>query len=242
MAWLLNKIPSVGEQSAKLLSQGKDALKHFLHGGMLFEELGFRYVGPVDGHDLKTLTAALRRVKHVKGPVLLHVLTEKGHGFAPAASDPVTFHTPAPFRRDETGQEVAEIRTSSTKAYTDHATAAIHAAMTRDDRVAVMTAAMCQGNKLEQVREDFPDRFFDTGICEGHAVAFAGGMAKAGAKPIVDIYSAPSCNAASTTSSRRSPCKTCRSSSRWTGPGCAGRTGPRTTACSTTAICGSSRT
>ena len=189
VAWLLNKLPVVGEQSAKLISQGKDALKHFLHGGVLFEELGFRYIGPVDGHDLKTLTATLERVKHVKGPVLLHVLTEKGHGFAPAASDPVTFHTPAPFRRDESGQSVAEIRTSSTKAYTDHATAAIHAAMTRDDKVAVLTAAMCQGNKLEQVREDFPDRFFDTGICEGHAVAFAGGMAKAGAKPIVDIYS-----------------------------------------------------
>ena len=189
VAWLLNKIPVVGEQSSKLLSQGKDALKHFLHGGMLFEELGFRYIGPVDGHDLKSLTATLERVKHVRGPVLLHVLTEKGHGFRPAAADPVTFHTPAPFRRDDTGQEVAEIRTSSTKAYTDHAAAAIHDALARDERVAVMTAAMCQGNKLETVRADFPDRFFDTGICEGHAVAFAGGMAKAGARPIVDIYS-----------------------------------------------------
>ena len=189
VAWLLNKIPVVGEQSHKLIAQGKDALKHFLHGGMLFEELGFRYVGPVDGHDLKGLRETLERVKHVRGPVLLHVLTEKGHGFKPAAADPVTFHTPAPFQRDETGQSVAEIRKSGTKAYTDHAAAAIHDALANDKSVAVLTAAMCQGNKLETVRTDFPDRFFDTGICEGHAVAFAGGMAKAGARPIVDIYS-----------------------------------------------------
>jgi 1-deoxy-D-xylulose-5-phosphate synthase len=126
-------------------------------------------------------------VKDVDGPVLLHVVTEKGHGFRPAAEDPVFFHTPAPFERQVDG--VVSIKKSSSRAYTAVASEAIYRAMEADPRVTVMTAAMCQGNQLERVREGFPDRFFDTGICESHAVAFAAGQAKAGLRPIVDIYS-----------------------------------------------------
>lgn len=188
VSWLLNKVPMVGESVEQVLGHFKDAVKTFLHGGMLFEELGFRYIGPVDGHDISSLTRYLNLVKDVKGPVLLHVLTEKGHGFEPACQDPVKFHTPAPFRRDE-NNEIVPVQTSSTEAYTNVVSAAIHDAMQQDEKVCVLTAAMCAGNKLEKLRDDFPDRFFDTGICEGHAVAFAGGMAKAGMKPIVDIYS-----------------------------------------------------
>ena len=187
VSWLVNKLPLVGQSVEQVLKQSKDSLKHFLHGGMLFEELGFRYVGPVDGHDLNRLRETLRRVKHVKGPVLLHVLTEKGHGFDPAAEDPVTYHTPAPFLH--VNGTVTPRGKGGGPAYTNVARDAIAAALERDERVVVLTAAMCQGNKLEPIRERFPDRFFDTGICEGHAVAFAGGMAKAGARPIVDIYS-----------------------------------------------------
>lgn len=188
ISWLLNKVPLVGETVEGVLAQAKDAVKGFLHGGMLFEELGFRYIGPVEGHDLFKLVETLEMVKDVRGPVLLHVFTEKGHGFEPACEDPVKFHAPNPFQRTDDGR-VVPVKKSSSRAYTDVVSDAIHAAMGRDERVCVLTAAMCAGNKLEKVRSDFPKRFFDVGICEGHAVAFAGGMAKAGAKPIVDIYS-----------------------------------------------------
>lgn len=189
VAWLLNKLPVVGESAEKWLVGVKDAVKGFLHGGMLFEELGFRYIGPVDGHDLRSLRDYLELVKDVQGPVLLHVFTEKGRGFKPAENDPVKFHTPSPFCRGDDEDEVVYVGKGSTPAYTDVVSEAIEAAMQRDERVCVLTAAMCEGNKLGRIRDGFPDRFFDTGICEGHAVAFAGGLAKAGMRPVVDIYS-----------------------------------------------------
>ena len=187
ISWLLNKVPLVGEPAEKVLAHFKDALKMFFHGGMLFEELGFRYIGPVDGHDLFSLRDYLELVKDVKGPVLMHVFTEKGHGFKPACEDPVRFHTPPPFARN--GDSVEYMKKGSSPAYTDLVSGAIYDAMRRDPRVCVITAAMCEGNKLQRVRDELPERFFDTGICEGHAVAFAAGIAKAGMRPIVDIYS-----------------------------------------------------
>jgi len=188
VSWLLNKVPLLGESAEQILVQFKEALKTFLHGGMLFEEMGFRYIGPVDGHDVFSLRSYLEMVKDIKGPVLLHVFTEKGHGFEPACEDPVRFHTPPAFERDE-NNEIVSIKTTSSRAYTNVVSDAIYDAMSKNERVAVMTAAMCAGNKLDRIRNDFPNRFFDTGICEGHAVAFAAGMAKSGMRPIVDIYS-----------------------------------------------------
>jgi 1-deoxy-D-xylulose-5-phosphate synthase len=184
---LLPSIPLVGDPAEKMLQQFKDAVKASLQHGMLFEELGFAYLGPIPGHDLKVLRHYLAKVKAMDGPVLLHILTDKGHGFAPAEQDPVKFHAPAPFQQVEDG--IIPLKTSPTRAYTDAASAAIFAAMERDPKVCVVTAAMCEGNKLQKVRERFPDRFFDVGICEGHAVAFAAGMARTGMRPIVDIYS-----------------------------------------------------
>src|SRR3954449_11536130 len=184
---LLPTIPLVGDQADRWLRQMKDAIKASLHHGMLFEELGFVYLGPIDGHDLRTLRTYLEKVKAMEGPVLLHVLTDKGHGFEPAVKDPVKFHAPAPFQTAESG--IVPLKTSSSKAYTDAVSAALFAAMQRDPKVAVLTAAMCEGNKLQKIRDTFPTRFFDVGICESHAVAFAAGMAKAGARPVVDIYS-----------------------------------------------------
>ncbi|MCE9545587.1 MAG: 1-deoxy-D-xylulose-5-phosphate synthase, partial [Planctomycetia bacterium] len=96
---MLDKVPIVGESVERFLSNFKEAIKAGLHGGMLFEELGFRYIGPIDGHDIRQMRKYLAKVKRLKGPVLLHVVTEKGHGFRPAAEDPVYFHTPAPFTR-----------------------------------------------------------------------------------------------------------------------------------------------
>jgi 1-deoxy-D-xylulose-5-phosphate synthase len=184
---LLPNIPLVGDQADRWLQQLKDAVKASVHGGMLFEELGFTYLGPIDGHDLKTLRSYLEQVKTMDGPVLLHVLTDKGRGFDPAVKDPVKFHAPAPFHPAENG--FVPLKTSSSKAYTDAVSGALFDAMRRDPRVSVLTAAMCEGNKLQKIRATFPDRFFDVGICESHAVAFAAGMAKVGARPVVDIYS-----------------------------------------------------
>lgn len=187
VARLLERVPMFGDPTERLLAQMKEGVKAGLLGGMLFEELGVRYVGPIDGHDIALMQKYLTMVKEMPGPVLLHVVTEKGHGYKPAAEDPVFFHTPPAFE-DRGGQPVSQ-RSEGNPPYTIHARDAIRDEMGRDPRVVVITAAMCQGNKLEPVREQFPDRFFDVGICESHAVAFAAGQAKTGLRPIVDIYS-----------------------------------------------------
>lgn len=183
----LGKVPLLGDPLERLLWQAKESIKAGLHGGMLFEELGLRYMGPIDGHNIGQLRKYLKLIKDVPGPVLLHVVTEKGHGFQPAAEDPVFFHTPAPFQRQGNGD--LAIKKSSSRAYTHVASESILAEMNANPRVTVLTAAMCQGNNLEVCRDQHPTRFFDTGICESHAVAFAAGQAKAGLRPIVDIYS-----------------------------------------------------
>ncbi len=186
---LLSKVPLVGGMATQAIEQVKDGLKAAFTGGMLFEELGFRYIGPIDGHDLPTLRRWLRDVKNHKGPVLLHVLTQKGHGVPQASADPVTYHTPPLFEKIGPERTILALKRGGARAYTDAMSTAIHTAMEENPRVTVITAAMCQGNKLEKVRTEFPERFFDTGICESHAVAFAAGLAKTGIRPIVDIYS-----------------------------------------------------
>lgn len=185
---IIKGMPVVGEQMEKMLSGVKESIKTSLHGGALFEAMGVRYFGPVEGHSLPNLMRYLELVKDEEGPILLHVLTEKGHGFKPAEDDPVLFHTPAPFECDDE-DGIVTLKKSAARGYTDAASSAIAGSLRRDPRVTVITAAMCQGNKLEAVRSEFPDRFFDVGICESHAVAFAAGQAKAGCRPIVDIYS-----------------------------------------------------
>ncbi len=184
---MLNHVPVLGDPAERMLAQIKEGVKAGLHGGMLFEELGIRYVGPIDGHDIGLMRKYLKMLKEQPGPVLLHVVTEKGHGYQPAAQDPVFFHTPPTFE-DDAGQAKIHSHVSS-PAFTNFARDAIGNCMRGDLRVTVMTAAMCQGNKLEPVREEFPERFFDVGICESHAVAFAAGQAKTGLRPIVAIYS-----------------------------------------------------
>lgn len=184
---VLSHVPVFGDPTERFLAQVKEAVKAGLHGGMLFEELGIRYVGPIDGHNISLVRKYLKMLENESGPVLLHVVTEKGHGYQPAAQDPVFFHTPPAFE-DQQGQAKV-IGSGGSPAFTNFARDAIGTAMRRDKRVTVMTAAMCQGNKLEPVRDEFPDRFFDVGICESHAVAFAAGHAKVGLKPVVAIYS-----------------------------------------------------
>lgn len=184
---MLNHVPLFGDPVERMLAQVKEGVKAGLVGGMMFEDLGFRYLGPIDGHNITLLRKYLNMVKDLEGPVLLHVVTEKGHGFKPAADDPVFFHTPPTFKRE--GEQAVPSKSGGSAAYTNVMSKAIGDQMRKNSKVVVLTAAMCQGNKLEPVRDEFPDRFFDTGICESHAVAFAAGQAKAGLRPIVDIYS-----------------------------------------------------
>ncbi|MGA2033486.1 MAG: 1-deoxy-D-xylulose-5-phosphate synthase [Thermoguttaceae bacterium] len=184
---LLVRLPVVGDPVERFLFQIKEAVKAGLLGGMFFEDLGFRYIGPVDGHNIPQLQRYLAKVRQFRAPVLLHVVTEKGHGFQPAAADPTTFHTPAPFARSNGA--VISMKTSVAASYTQVARQAVLRHMRADKRVTVITAAMCQGTMLEPVRDEFGDRFFDVGICESHGVTLAAGLAKAGMRPIVNIYS-----------------------------------------------------
>jgi 1-deoxy-D-xylulose-5-phosphate synthase len=187
---ILENTPLIGRTATSALEHLKDGLKATMKStGTLFEEFGFRYFGPVDGHDLAGLRRILADLKNQKGPLLLHVFTEKGHGVPQAEDDPVMFHTPPVIEQVNPGRHIVSVKKGGAKAYTDVASATIHKLMAEDNKVTVITAAMCQGNKLEKIRADYPTRFFDVGICESHAVAFAAGMAKAGMKPIVDIYS-----------------------------------------------------
>jgi 1-deoxy-D-xylulose-5-phosphate synthase len=184
---VLGKVPLLGDPAERFLAQLKEAAKAGLHGGMLFEDLGMRYFGPIDGHNIGLMRKYFRMLQNTEGPILLHVVTEKGHGFQPAAENPVLFHAPPQFERR--AGEVVQMKKSSARAFTHAASSAIFQQMTDNPRVTVITAAMCQGNNLERVRDAFPDRFFDVGICESHAVAMAAGQAKVGLRPIVDIYS-----------------------------------------------------
>jgi 1-deoxy-D-xylulose-5-phosphate synthase len=186
---LLNKVPLVGGMANQAFEQFRDAFKAMFTGGMLFEEMGFRYIGPIDGHDIPTLRHWLAQVKDQRGPILLHVLTTKGHGVPQASEDPVTYHTPPVFEKIGPDRSILALKKGGSKAYTDAVSSAIYKELQANPQVVVTTAAMCQGNKLEKVRADFPTRFFDTGICESHAVAFSAGLAKSGVRPIAAIYS-----------------------------------------------------
>jgi len=184
---MLTKVPVFGDSTERFLAQVKEGVKAGMVGGMLFEEFGFKYIGPIDGHDIRLLKKYLEMVKGLEGPTLLHVVTEKGRGYKPAEDDPVYFHTPPAFEDEDGSPRILSI--GEKPAFTNYARDAISSQMRKNDRVTVMTAAMCQGNKLEPVRDEFPERFFDVGICESHAVAFAAGQAKVGLRPIVAIYS-----------------------------------------------------
>jgi 1-deoxy-D-xylulose-5-phosphate synthase len=170
-----------GEKFYKGLKRVEDLIvKGLLPPGMLFEELGFRYVGPINGHDLETLITTLKNVSKMKGPTLVHVLTKKGKGYKPAEEEPEKFHGVSPKRKSAQPQAPT---------YTQvFATTLIEMAKKDQDLVAI-TAAMPSGTGLNLFAKEFPDRYFDVGIAEQHAVTFAAGLSKKGLKPIVAIYS-----------------------------------------------------
>ena len=183
---VVDRLPLIGASIDSLLRRFKETVRAGLIGGKLFDALGFRYIGPIDGHNIARLQRFLRMARKLGEPVLLHVITEKGRGFKPAEENPTEYHAPKPRLDAETTPTPIP---ANPKTFTEHARNAISDLMRDNPKVCVITAAMCQGNMLEPVREKYPDRFFDVGICESHAVVFAAGLAKSGMIPIVNIYS-----------------------------------------------------
>ncbi len=185
VAGLLKRIPLVGEQLAGAAERVKDSLKYLLVRGMLFEELGFTYLGPVDGHNLPALCSMLNDAKSLSGPVLVHCITTKGKGYEHAERNPDRFHGPGPFDPVTGKSRAVKEALSYTEVFSR---TLIDLAEKRDDIVAI-TAAMPGGTGLDVFQERFPRRTFDVGIAEQHAVTMAAGMAASGYRPVFAVYS-----------------------------------------------------
>jgi len=181
---VLSRIPGIGPNLARAAGRFKDTVKYLMVPGIWFEELGFTYIGPVNGHNLEELTTVLGNVRKMKGPVLVHVITQKGRGYQPALNDPDLFHGIGPFDIN-TGKTARKLLPSYTEIFGQF----LVDKGLQDDKVVAITAAMASGTGLKNFALKFPERFFDVGICEQHAVTMAAGMAKSGLKPVVCIYS-----------------------------------------------------
>lgn len=174
-----------GDRLAHIANKIQSSLKSIVTPGMLFEALGFRYFGPINGHNILQLIKMFKNIKTIKGPILVHIITEKGKGYAPAENDSSKFHGVSPF--DKTTGESSII--SSPPSYTEIFGDAITELAKNNPKIVAVSAAMCEGTGLYKMQEELPNRVFDVGIAEGHAVTFSGGMAIRGYKPVVAIYS-----------------------------------------------------
>lgn len=181
----LNRIPVVGERLVKNIRNAKSGIKQLFVPGMFFEEMGIIYLGPVDGSNLKELQRVLADAKRVRGPVLVHVITKKGNGYEPAERHPARFHGTDPFDID-TG---LPLKKKDKAHYTDVFSTVMKKMGEREPKLVAVTAAMEDGTGLKRFHNLYPDRFFDVGIAEEHAVTFSAGLAKAGLKPVVAVYS-----------------------------------------------------
>lgn len=183
--FILGKVPGVGDAMARGLKRLKGSIKYFFVPGMLFEDLGITYIGPVDGHDLPSLIYALDRAKAANdGPILIHVLTRKGKGFMPAELDPDKYHGVGKFSLSKGVTDLPASKTLS-QTFGDKLTALA----ADDERIVALTAAMCDGTGLDSFRACYPKRFFDVGIAEQHAVTLSASLACAGMKPVFAVYS-----------------------------------------------------
>ena len=180
----LKKIPKVGDGMVDALHKTKSSIKQLVIPGMLFENMGLTYLGPVDGHDMRQLGKVLQEAKRKKGPVLIHVLTEKGRGYEPAMRHPARFHGAAPYEI-ETGLP----KSNGNPSYTDIFSTVMRKFGDREPDVVAVSAAMGPGTGLKRFGNMFPERLFDVGIAEEHAVTFAAGLALGGLRPVVAIYS-----------------------------------------------------
>ena len=181
----LGKIPLVGNRLVERLKNTKNSIKQLLVPGMLFENMGLTYLGPVDGHNLHALEQVIHEAKRIDHAVLVHVLTKKGKGYAPAEQNPSVFHGVGPFDI-ATGKSKKE---STEKSYTDIFAESLIKEGKEDSRIVAITAAMPDGTGLTKFEKAFPKRFFDVGIAEAHAVTSAAGLASAGLKPVFAVYS-----------------------------------------------------
>lgn len=183
--YAVESIPACGDALANQLRKAKNSVKQLLVPGMFFEDMGIKYLGPVDGHDLKSLCRVLKEAKRVKGPVLVHVLTQKGKGYLPAEENPSRFHGVGSFDK-ETGESLEK---NTKDSYTSVFSKVMLDIAKKDEKVVAITAAMEDGTGLADFHKHFPERFFDVGIAEGHGVTFAAGLAAAGLKPVFVVYS-----------------------------------------------------
>ncbi len=181
---LLNKIPAIGKTAARALVRAKGTIKYMVMPGVIFEELGLKYLGPIDGHDTNELVKVFANAKKLKGPVLIHVRTQKGKGYMFAEENPQNFHGISPFEI-----ETGEVKINNGPSFSDIFGEKMIKLAQIEPGLAAITAAMPLGTGLGKFSEKFPDRFFDVGIAEQHAITFAAGLAKAGIKPVVAIYS-----------------------------------------------------
>ena len=181
----LNKIPGAGEKIVKGIHKTKNSIKQLFVPGMLFEDMGITYLGPVDGHDIKKLYRTFKEAQKMDHAVLVHVLTKKGKGYAPAEKMPSKFHGVSPF--DMTTGEAVSVKNADS--YTDVFADIMCELGAKEPRLVAITAAMKDGTGLGKFQEKYPDRFFDVGIAEQHAVTFAAGLAAAGMKPVFAVYS-----------------------------------------------------
>ena len=182
----LNHVPRFGKDLLKVARRAEEALKGFFTPGMLFEALGFDYVGPLNGHRLNQLIEAFENVVNLEGPVLVHVVSRKGKGYQPAEQNPSLFHGIGPFDR-ETGRPKASKGGASS--YTGVFGKTLVKLAERDERIIAITAAMLEGTGLKEFSQRFPERFYDVGIAEQHAVTFAAGLACQGLRPTIALYS-----------------------------------------------------
>lgn len=183
----LKSIPGLGPNILQVLKRSVDSLITFFTPGMLFQALEFHYIGPIQGHRLDKLIQTFEAARHVEGPVLIHVMTQKGKGYPPAEIDPTSFHGVGPF--DIATGKISNSNPNSPPSYTKVFGKTIMHLAEADPKIIAITAAMLQGTGLECYSERFPDRFFDVGIAEQHAVTFAAGLAAEGFKPVVAVYS-----------------------------------------------------
>ncbi|NIK12404.1 1-deoxy-D-xylulose-5-phosphate synthase [Alkalibacillus almallahensis] len=187
LEFLLKKIPTVGGRIANTAERIKDSMKYLVVPGMFFEELGFTYYGPVDGHSYDDLFKSIDYAKKTEGPIIIHVLTTKGKGYHPAENDTVgTWHGVGPYKI-ESGESVK--KGSSGKAWSKVISDSLIDLAKTDERIVAITPAMTVGSKLEDFRKAFPDRLFDVGIAEQHATTVSAGLATQGMKPVLSIYS-----------------------------------------------------
>lgn len=181
----LNKIPVYGDKVVEKIRRTKSGIKQLFIPGMLFEEMGIIYLGPVDGNDIKGIMRLLREAANIDGPVIVHVKSHKGAGYSPAERHPARFHGTEPFEIETGLPKNPRIKAN----YTDVFSTVMRKLGDRNDKVVAITAAMADGTGLKRFRNMFPERFFDVGIAEEHAVTFAAGMAAAGLTPIFAVYS-----------------------------------------------------